>query len=110
MARFLNDNGMICLASLIAPDESVRSKAADLIGSEKFVVVHCDAPLDLCKQRDPRGHYKQAESGELPALPGDGADYQTPASPDLRLDTSELTIEECVEKVVELLRSKQLIH
>ncbi|GAB5404711.1 MAG: sulfate adenylyltransferase subunit CysN [Aureliella sp.] len=110
MARFLNDNGMICLASLIAPDASVRSKAADLVGTDKFLVVHCDAPIDLCKQRDPRGHYKMAESGELPELPGAGAEYQAPESADLTLNTGELSIDECVEKVVELLRSKQLIH
>jgi bifunctional enzyme CysN/CysC len=66
LARLLNDNGFICLASLIAPDASVREKAADLIGRENFLVVHVDAPLDVCRTRDPRGHYAKADGGEIP--------------------------------------------
>ncbi|HBE70215.1 MAG TPA: bifunctional sulfate adenylyltransferase subunit 1/adenylylsulfate kinase [Planctomycetaceae bacterium] len=109
MARFLNDNGFICLAALIAPAEEVRARAAELIGSERFLTVHCDAPLTVCQERDPRGHYQQASEGDLPQLPGAGAKYETPDKPDLRLNTAELSVEECVEKIVELLASRNLI-
>lgn len=109
MARFLNDNGFICLAALIAPAEEVRARAAELIGSERFLTIHCDAPLETCQERDPRGHYQQASAGDLPQLPGAGSKYEPPASPDLHLNTAELSVAECVEKVVDLLRSKELI-
>lgn len=110
MARFLNDNGIICLAALIAPSDAVRGKAKDLVGSDKFLVIHVEATPEVCQQRDPRGHYKLAESGEIPALPGVGSNYDVPQTPDLKLDTTELSIDECVEKVVELLRSKKVLR
>ncbi len=110
VARLLNENGFICLAALIAPDAAVRDKAAELIGRERYLTVHVDAPLELCQSRDPRGHYAQAGEGRLPALPGAGASYQAPEHPDLLLNTSQLSIDECVEQVLELLQARKLIR
>lgn len=110
MARLLNENGLICLASLIAPTAAVRGKAQELIGAERFVTIHCDAPLEECKKRDPRGHYAAVDSGEMASLPGAGTVYEAPENPDLVLQTSESTIEECVEQVVSLLRERQFIR
>ncbi len=109
VARLLNENGFICLASLIAPSAAVREKAAELVGRERFLVIHVDAPVDVCQQRDPRGHYQSAEKGQMPRLPGAGTTYEAPASPDLVLNTEQMSIEECVEKVVELLRSRKFV-
>lgn len=110
MARLLNENGLICLAALIAPDATVRGKAADVVGKEHFLVVHCDAPLQVCQDRDPRKHYAQAAEGKLPSLPGAGAKYEPPEAPDLRLDTAGTTVEECTEQVLALLRERKLIR
>ncbi len=110
MARMLNENGFICLAALIAPDAAVRDKAAELIGRERYLTVFVDAPLELCRARDPRGHYTLADEGKLPSLPGAGASYEAPTQPDLRLDTAQQTLEECVERVLELLRTRKLIR
>lgn len=110
LARLLNENGMICLAALIAPDASVRDKAAELLGAERFLTVFCDAPLETCRTRDPRGHYASAEIGQLPKLPGAGAVYETPDNPDLVLDTAGTSTEECVQQVLALLRDRQIIR
>jgi bifunctional enzyme CysN/CysC len=110
LARLMNENGFICLAALIAPDASMRDKAADLIGRERFLTIHVDAPLELCQSRDPRGHYAKAAEGALPNLPGAGAPYEPPTEPDLILKTSEMTIEKCVEQVVSLLRDRRLLR
>lgn len=110
MARLLNENGFICLAALIAPDADVRAKAQDLIGQERFLTVFCDAPLDVCRTRDPRGHYAQADEGQLPSLPGSDAKYDVPQAADLVLNTVDATIEECVEQVLALLRERKLIR
>jgi bifunctional enzyme CysN/CysC len=109
LARLLNENGFICLAPLMAPNAEVREKAAELIGKDRFLVIHVDAPVAVCRQRDPRGHYQSAEQGQMPGLPGAGSAYEVPKSPDLVLATNELSIDECVEKVVELLRARKLI-
>ncbi len=109
VARLLNENGFICLASLIAPSAAVRDKAAELVGRERFLVIHVDAPVEVCQQRDPRGHYQSAEQGQMPRLPGAGTTYEAPTSPDLLLNTEQMSIDECVEKVVELLRSRKFV-
>ncbi len=110
MARLLNENGFICLAAFIAPDATVRDKAKELIGSDRFVTVFCDAPISACQERDPRGHYAQAIEGNLPGLPGVGTKYEPPAEADLVLDTVRNSVEECVEQVVDLLRQRRLIR
>jgi bifunctional enzyme CysN/CysC len=110
LARLLNENGFICLAALIAPDAQMRDKAAELIGRERFIVVHLDTPLDVCQTRDPRGHYAQAADGSLPALPGAGATYEAPVEPDLKLNTAEQSIDECVEQVLQLLKSRKIVR
>lgn len=110
IARVLNDNGFICLAALIAPDAEMRERAAELIGRQRYVTIHVDAPLEVCRERDPRGHYMRAQNGELPALPGAGGVYEVPQQPDLLLNTVDSSIEECVAQVVELLRQRRLIR
>lgn len=110
LARVLNENGFICLAALIAPDAAMRERAAELIGRERYLTIYVDAPLELCQARDPRGHYLQAQNGNLPALPGAGATYEVPQQPDLVLNTAQSSIEECIEQVIELLRQRKLIR
>ena len=53
VAKLLNDGGMICICSFVAPDEAVRNKVADVIGRERLLVVHLDAPVEIC--REPAG-------------------------------------------------------
>src|SRR5690606_4192863 len=60
LSRMLNENGFLCIAAVIAPDAAMRERAAELIGRERFVTIHVTAPLDICRERDPRGHYAQA--------------------------------------------------
>ena len=110
LARLLNENGVICLASLIAPDATTRDKAAELIGRERFLTIHVDAPLEVCQSRDPRGHYAEANQGRLTPLPGAGAPYDPPSEPDLHLDTSQESIDECVQQIVQLLVARKLIR
>ena len=103
LARWLNDSGAICLLAMIAPEDALRARAADVVGHDRFLVVHCDAPLEICQSRDPRtkdpAHAEQFD-----------ADYEPPAKPDLRLATSERSIDENVELVLNLLRERKLIR
>jgi bifunctional enzyme CysN/CysC len=100
---------LICLAAFLAPQEEVRQKAAEVVGRQKFLVVHLDAPLEICRARDQEGLYAAADAGELPNFPGVSAVYEVPSSPDLALNTAELDVDECVGRVVALLKSKQVI-
>ena len=105
VAKLFNDAGVIVLGAFVAPEEAVRQKVASAIGKERFLVVHLDCPLAVCRQRDPDGHYQLADKGEI-AMPGVTSPYEPPASPDLVLDTSKLSVSSCVEKLVALLEER----
>jgi len=109
VARLFNDAGLICLAAFVAPDEAVRRKAAERVGSDRFLVVHLAAPVAVCRTRDADGHYPLADAGELVDFPGVTAAYEPPAHADLVLPTHEWPVGRCVEAVVTLLESRGAI-
>ncbi|MEQ8838020.1 MAG: sulfate adenylyltransferase subunit CysN [Lacipirellulaceae bacterium] len=109
VAKLMNDSGLICLGAFIAPSEEVRQKAADVVGRDKFLVIHCDAPIEVCRERDTEGHYKAADAGDIANMPGVTSEYEVPTAPDLTLKTAEQSVEECVEAVLELLAKRSVV-
>jgi bifunctional enzyme CysN/CysC len=109
VARLFNDAGMLCIAAFVAPDDAVRRKAADRVGSDRFLVVHLSAPVEVCRTRDTEGHYRLADEGELANFPGVSAAYEEPADPDLVLPTHEWPVGRCVDAVVSLLESRGMM-
>ena len=75
----------------------------------RFLEIFVDAPLELCQERDPKGLYARAQSGELSGMTGVGAPYEAPLEPDLVLGSSRETVEQEVERVLELLAQRGLI-
>jgi len=106
VARILNDAGLICLCAFNAPHENVRQKARATIGSDRFLEVYLSAPVEFCRQRDKSGAYQLAESGQIAQFPGVSAAFEPPANPDLVLPTDQLSVEQSMEKVLELLRQR----
>jgi bifunctional enzyme CysN/CysC len=106
VAKLFNDAGVIVLAAFVAPEEAVRQKAAAAIGRERFLVVHLDCPLEVCRQRDTDGHYRLADSGEIANFPGVSAPYEAPQEADLVLATAKISTSQCVDKVLALLESR----
>ena len=109
VARLFNDAGLLCIAAFVAPDEAVRRKVADRVGSDRFFVVHLAAPVEVCRTRDTEGHYPLADRGELTDFPGVSAAYEVPVQPDLVLPTHEWPVSRCVDAVVKLLESRGTI-
>src|SRR4051812_32486606 len=109
VAKLFNDAGIIVLAAFVAPDEAIRQKAAATIGRERFLVVHLSAPLEVCRQRDTEGHYAKADSGDMPLFPGVSSPYEPPLAPELVLHTDKLPVDQCVERVLELLQSQHVL-
>ena len=74
----MNSVGAICLAAFVAPEDRSRQAAQELIGSDRFLLVHLDAPLDVCRERDSSGLYERQESGEHASIPGVTQPYEAP--------------------------------
>ncbi|MGD1058963.1 MAG: adenylyl-sulfate kinase [Solirubrobacteraceae bacterium] len=111
VARLLAESGTIALVSLVSPYAADRETAASLHEADDlaFLEIFVDAPLELCEQRDPKGLYARARAGELAGLTGVGAPYEAPANPDLVLGSDGETVEEEVERVMEMLISAGLV-
>ncbi|GAA4436824.1 sulfate adenylyltransferase subunit CysN [Bremerella cremea] len=109
IARMLNDSGVLCIAAFLAPNAEVRQKAADAIGADQFLTVYLSAPVEVCRKRDDSGIYEKADSGEITNFPGVSYDYEVPENADLVLPTHELGIDECVDKIYELLQQRGII-
>ena len=102
VAKVLVDAGLIVLVAVISPFEADRQRAKSLFDEGEFFEVFVDTPVEVCVQRDPKGLYKKANSGEIPNFTGVGQGYEIPKDPDLHL-TSESDIEEAVNKVLGLI-------
>ena len=100
-AKLFNKSGMICVLALIAPNEEARGRSAQVVGEDKMLVVHLDAPPEVCAARN---QTDEAEDGVETSL-----DFQKPDSPDLVLDTDAMDTSECVDQIIKLLESKNLI-
>ena len=111
VARLLAESGTVALVSLVSPYAADRETAASLHGADQltFLEIFVDAPLELCEQRDPKGLYARARSGELAGLTGVGAPYEAPSNPDLVVGRSEETVEQEVDRVMEMLTARGFI-
>ena len=109
LARLVNDQGLIAIAALVAPNAAVRTRARRLIGAERFVEVFLDPPLEVCRSRDRAGLYEAADRGDIRYFPGVSAPYDKPDDADLVLDTSRLDVDACVHAITAWLQSRGFI-
>ena len=100
-AAFLEAQGHWVVVSMISPYEDIRQDVRALC--QNFVEVYVATPLDICLKRDPKGLYKKALTGEIQEFTGISAPYFPPQNAEVAFDTSKMTIEECVNLIVEYL-------
>lgn len=108
VAKLFTDAGIVNLNAFISPFRRDRRIAREL-QPDTFFLVYCDTDARICESRDPKGYYKKARAGLISGFTGVDAPYETPVNPDLHVDTGSSSLEECVEKVVLMLRKKGII-
>ena len=96
----MNDAGLIVITSFISPTRVDRRNAKNIIG-EEFLEVYVSTSLEVCEKRDVKGLYKKARNGEIANFTGITSPYEEPENPDIVLDTEILTLEACVDKILE---------
>jgi len=109
IARFLNDSGLICCASFVAPNRDSREHALSVIGKDNCLIIYLNPPMEICRQRDPSGIYAAAEGAESWDIPGVSFPYDRPELTNLELDTAQLSVDECLQQVVHLLQEHAVI-
>lgn len=96
----MNEAGLIVITAFISPYRKDRNEAKDVVGSDNFMEVHVSADLETCEQRDPKGLYKKARSGEIPQFTGITAPYETPEKPSVTIATDQFGVDECVDQII----------
>lgn len=100
IAKLFLEAGTIVLVALISPYRIDRACARALVAREDFIEVFCDAPLEICEARDPKGLYRRARSGEIANMTGIGAPYEPPENPELVLDTGFSDPNVCIRQII----------
>ncbi|HEX7706972.1 MAG TPA: sulfate adenylyltransferase subunit CysN [Thermoanaerobaculia bacterium] len=103
IAKMMADLGSIVLAAFVSPTEAERRVAREIIGAGRFVEVYCNAPLEVCEQRDQANLFARARQGEIHNVTGIDAPYEPPLAPDLEIRTAERSVEEAVTEVLRLI-------
>lgn len=103
VSKLFVDTGIITIAAFISPSNDIREMAADIIGRDDFVEVYVSTPIEECERRDVKGLYAKARRGEIKNFTGISAPFEAPEHPALTLDTSVLSLEESVHKLLELI-------
>ena len=106
VAKLFIDTGIVTLAAFISPNNDIREMAARIIGKDDFLEVYVSTPLEECARRDVKGLYAKARRGEIKNFTGITAPFEAPAHPALTLDTSVLSLEESVNRLLELVLPK----
>ena len=103
VAKLFVDTGIITLAAFISPTEQMRQMARDIIGPDDFKEIYVSTPIEECERRDVKGLYAKARAGLVKNFTGISAPFEAPAHPALTLDTSRLSVEESVARLLSLL-------
>jgi len=109
VAALFADAGILTIVALISPFIKDRLQARALLPPGAFVEVHLSTSLTVCEQRDPKGLYLKARSGQLPHFTGVDDPYEVPLSPELRLDTAVIGPQTCVNDVIRTITQAGLI-
>jgi adenylylsulfate kinase len=110
MAKLFLEAGVIALTAFISPFRVDREKLKKLAGEGNFIEIFCKCPVEVCEQRDVKGHYERARSGEIKEFTGISSPYEEPEAPDLVLNTADCSFEENVERVINLLIELDIIQ
>lgn len=110
VAKLLNDAGVITIAAFVAPHEAVRDKAKQLIGPDRVLEVYCTAPMEVLRARDRSGAYRLADAGKIAQMPGVTATFEEPKAPDLVLQTDQISVDESVNRIVELMKARGVLR
>tara|TARA_Y100001968_G_scaffold248165_1_gene232692 strand:- start:15076 stop:15720 length:645 start_codon:yes stop_codon:yes gene_type:complete len=100
VAKLFLDAGIIVLTAFVSPFKVDRAKARDLVGDGDFIEVYCAANLQICEERDTKGLYAKARSGDIKDFTGISSPYEEPESPEIIVETGLQELDKSVEVVI----------
>lgn len=104
VTKLFMEAGVIVLTALISPVREERNKVRAMVKPGEFIEIYCQCPIDVCEQRDVKGLYKKARAGEIGQFTGISSDYEPPDAPELIVKTAEMSLQDCVQNVLQTLQ------
>jgi len=109
VSKLFLDAGLIILTAFISPFKNDRLIARNLVSEDQFIEVFVDTPLEVCEQRDPKGFYKKARSGNITNFTGIGSPYEIPDNPEIRICGYDQSIIDSTLTVIRFLEDNEYI-
>jgi len=109
VAKLFVDAGTVVLCSFISPFRAERQMVRELVEGDEFIEIYVDTPIEVCKQRDPKGLYARAAEGKIKNFTGIDSPYEAPESPEITVDTSNASAEEAARRVLHELRERGVL-
>lgn len=109
VCKLFYDAGIIVITAFISPKQEDRDFVRNLIPTGRFIEIHVNCPLEVCEARDPKGLYEKARAGEIRNFTGIDSVYEIPLTPEISVDTSQASPENCAQQVIEYLLKNSII-
>jgi len=106
VAKLFIDAGTVVIAAFISPYINMREQIKEIVGAADYVEVFVNTPLEVCEQRDVKGLYKKARTGELKNFTGISSPYEVPLNPFIEIDTVKETPEQAVQKILSKIKNR----
>jgi adenylylsulfate kinase len=109
VSKLMLEAGVITLTAFISPFRAEREKARKIFPHGEFFEIYCKCPIEICEERDVKGLYKKAREGEIKDFTGISSPYEEPINPELIVETSKNSLEECTKQVIDMLEERGVI-
>lgn len=99
VAKLFLETGTVVFVALVSPNRAAREAVRQMFAEGDFLEIYCQCPLDICRSRDPKGHYAKADKGTIGQFTGVSSPYEEPLAPELTLDTGHASVEKSVAQL-----------
>ncbi len=106
VSKLFLDSGLVVLSAFISPFHEDRNQVRTIVGKDNFIEVFVDCPLEVCEQRDVKGLYKKARTGEVKSFTGISSPYEKPLNADITIHTDSQSISESLSSLLQYIESK----
>lgn len=101
IARLFKNGGVITICAFVSPTKQIRNMARTIIGSEDFIEVFVNTPIETCEERDVKGLYKKAREGKIKDFTGVNAPFEPAMDANIVINTKDKSIEDCVKEIID---------
>ncbi|OKL39880.1 adenylyl-sulfate kinase [Pontibacter flavimaris] len=106
VTQLMADAGLVVLSAFVSPFKEDREQVKSIVGSDSFIEVFVDCPIEVCEQRDVKGLYKKARNGEISNFTGISSPFEAPEQPDVHIYSDRETLEESLHKLISYIEPK----